>query len=440
MIIRRIDESTPEMNEVIEMRRSKKNIGWRGRGHRISMAILGSVLLTGALACDSLLDVEIPGQVEDAALNDPALVTTMLVSALGEFECAFNALVPTNAFLTGEFISTNFFLTSNTWGWRGDPEIRGTGGSCPNSRANAQYGYYTPFQTARFLAEDSARRITDMSDGDVPDKSNILGTLNAYAGYSLVHLGENFCDMALDNGPLLTPAAVLAVARERFTTAISQATDPSIVNMARVGRARVNLDLGNLSEAAADADLVPEGFVRNAEYSSANFRRENSTYNRTEALYLSVGDVWRDLEVEGMPDPRVPVINTGEIGQDGVEIVWAQQKYTSRTDPIPIASWREAQLIIAEARGGQAAIDAMNNVRDVYGIPHLTLADVTDMTATVVEERRRTFFLEGHVHSDMVQRGIAFPSGVNNRGEAFQPYSCMPLPDVEVNNNTNLTG
>lgn len=131
-------------------------------------------------------------------------------------------------------------------------------------------------------------------------------------------------------------------------------------------------------------------------------------------------------------------MDMGRKGQDGTTDQWDQLKYTSRVDPIPIASWREAQLIIAEASGGQAAIDAMNNVRDVYGLPHLALADVTDMTATVLEERRRTFFLEGHRHSDMIRHDIPFPSGVNHKGDTFQPYSCMPLPDVEVNNNTNL--
>jgi hypothetical protein len=29
---------------------------------------------------------------------------------------------------------------------------------------------------------------------------------------------------------------------------------------------------------------------------------------------------------------------------------------------------------------------------------------------------------------------------VNHKGNSFQPYSCMPLPDIEVNNNTNISG
>ena len=440
MIIRRISESNPDTNEVIEMQRSNKNIGRQRRGHRISMAFLTGILLTGVLACDSILEVEIPGAVEDAALDDPALATTMLVSALGEFECAFNSLVPTNAFLTGEFIASNFFLSSNVWGWRGAVEIQATQGACSTGRAATNYGYYTPFQRSRFLAEDAARRIAEFADEDVDDKTNMLATLNVYAGYSLVHLGENFCAMALDNGPLMTPAAVLAVAAERFSTTISQATDASILNMARVGRARVNLDLGNLSEAAADADLVPEGFVRNAVYSVAQIRRENSTFNRTDSDYLSVGFAWRNVLFEGEPDPRVPVMDTGRKGQDGTTDQWHQLKYTQRDDPIPIASWREAQLIIAEARLGQAAVDAINNVRDVYGLSHLALSEVTDMMETILEERRRTFFLEGQRHSDMLRHNIAFPQGQNHKGNSFQPYSCMPLPDVERDNNTNLTG
>ena len=441
MVIRRISELNPDMNEVIRMRRSNNNIGRHGRGHRISLAILAGALLTGAMACESLLEVDIPGQVEDSALDDPALAITMFVSALGEFECAFNTLVPTNAFLTGEFIASNFFLSSNVWGWRGAVEIQETQGRCSTSRSATNYGYYTPFQRSRFLAEDAARRITEFSQEDVPDKTNMLAALNAYAGYSLVHLGENFCEMALDNGPLMTPDAVLAIAEARFTTAMDLAGgDPSIMNMARVGRARVRLDRGNLAEAASDADLVPEGFVRNADYSTAQVRRENSTYNRTETDYLSVGFDWRNVEFDGEPDPRVPVVNTGRVGQDGTTDQWDQLKYTARDDPIPIASWREAQLIIAEARLGQAAIDAINNVRDVYGLAHLQLADVTDMLATILEERRRTFFLEGHRHSDMIRHNIAFPSGVNHKGNSFQPYSCMPLPNVEVDNNTNLSG
>ena len=80
---------------------------------------------------------------------------------------------------------------------------------------------------------------------------------------------KGMCEMTMDNGPKMTRAQVFAVAEERFTDAITRATavnDQSILNMARVGRARARLDLKKLPEAAADAILVPAGFVRNAEF------------------------------------------------------------------------------------------------------------------------------------------------------------------------------
>jgi hypothetical protein len=115
-------------------------------------------------------------------------------------------------------------------------------------------------------------------------------------------------------------------------------------------------------------------------------------------------------------------------------------KYTLRSDPIPIASWREAQFIIAEARGGQEAIDAMNRVRALHNLSPLSLSDVDDMLATILEERRREFFLEGQRHSDMIRHNIPFPSGLNHKGQIFQDYECMPLPNVERFNNPNISG
>ncbi len=410
---------------------------------RTSMAMLAAVLLAGLLACGNLLDVQLPGRVTDAQLDDPALASTMVTSALGEFECALNEIVPTNAFLTGEFVSSNYYLTSNEWGWRDEVAIKDSPGACPASRASTDYGYYTPLQRARFLAKDGAARIEQMDDADVPDKTDMLAELKAYEGYSLVWLGESFCRMALDNGPLITPEQTLDSAEARFTAALdyaSKAGDTDIQNMALVGRARARLDLGNMAGAATDAQQVPEGYSRDATYSTIELRRENSTYNRTDAGYLSVGEDWRNLMVGTMPDPRVPAQDAGHVGQDGVTEQWDQLKYTSRDAPIPIASWREAQLILAEATGGQEALDAINRVRASHNIPPLAMSDVTDMTATILEERRREFFLEGQRHSDMIRHDIPFPSGLNNKGEVFQDYQCMPLPNVETYNNPNING
>ncbi len=415
------------------------------RLRRASGPLGGLFILTLFLAlaaCDSLLEVQIPGQVEEGELNDPSLATTMVVSAVGEFECAFSSYVATTAVLTEEFIVSTFFLNANIWGWRGDVEIRGTAGSCPNSRSASGLGYYTPLQTARFLADDGAERIRGFADADVPNRAEKLAELSAYAGYAYTLLGEGFCEMAIDNGPLLTPSEVLQIAEDRFSQAIQlaqEAGSQEFRNMALVGRARVRLNLGRPAEAATDAEQVPEGFVKYVEHSEVRPRRENRLYNLTDAAFMSVGPDYRDLEVvPGSPDPRVPVAFSGTEGQDGVTPQWNQLKYGARGAPAPLASWTEAQMILAEARGGGEGIDALNRVRTAQGIPQIDPAEVSDFTSVLLEERRRQLFLQGHRYNDMLRHDIPFPTGTNHKGQSYGNVTCVPLPDVERLNNPNI--
>src|SRR5690606_5816923 len=110
-------------------------------------------------------------------------------------------------------------------------------------------------------------------------------------------------------------------------------------------------DRGNLAGAAADAELIPAGFVWNAQYSTAEGRRENRIYNlNRRSRYLSVETTRNTgLMAGGAPDPRVGMTNSNAKGHDGVTAHYYQNKYPAADSPIPMASWREAQLIIAEA-------------------------------------------------------------------------------------------
>ena len=97
----------------------------------------------------------------------------------------------------------------------------------------------------------------------------------------------------------------------------------SLRNMALVGRARTRLDMGKLAEAAADARLVPAGFVRNAEFSTANQNRENRIFNMTVTnRFISVTPAYQALTVNGQPDPRVRAQNMNVLGQDGATPYW----------------------------------------------------------------------------------------------------------------------
>jgi hypothetical protein len=391
--------------------------------------------------------VEVPGRVTADALTDPGLVPILHAAALQSAQCAYAQYVATGGMLAGEYISSNGFVDNHPWEWRGIVEIQNAPGSCPAGRNATSMGYYTPAQQARFQLEDQIVRLTSFTDAQVPNRQLLLAEANAYAGYMYTILAEGMCEMTIDKGPKLTPAQVLAIADQKFTAAIAAATtanNASALNMARVGRARTRLDLGNLQGAAADAALVPAGFVRNAEFSETVTNRENRLFNLTVRNdFLSVHPDYRGLTVNGAPDPRVRVTDMRRIGPDNATPIWQQQKFIgSGAVPIPMASYAEAQLIVAEASAGQAAIDAMNRVRALSNIAPLpAFAAGTDVGALVMEERRRQLFSEGHRYNDMLRKRIAFQmgtNGVNRKGQVFSNMTCIPLPFVETRNNPNF--
>jgi hypothetical protein len=69
----------------------------------------------------------------------------------------------------------------------------------------------------------------------------------------------------------------------------------------------------------------------------------------------------------------------------------------------------------------------------------LTDAEAANIEATVLEERRRQLFSEGHRLGDMLRNDIPFPTGTNHKGQTYGPTTCLPLPDQERLNNPNLT-
>ena len=407
---------------------------------RLTASVVAA-LLVPISACDRLLNVDNPGNVPIDALNNPALMQTLEAASLQQFECAYANFVATAGVLSGEYWIANGFVNSHPWEWRGVVQIKSEPGGCGNRNATS-LGFYTPMQQARFQLDDLFERASSFTDADVPNRQRMLTEARAYAGYAYLILGETMCDMTVDNGPKMTSQEVWTIAEQRFTEAITLATalgDASLKNMAIAGRARARLDMGKLTDAAADARLVPAGFVRNVEFSTSTQTRENRVYNLTVAnLNVSVAPPYQDLTVDGQPDPRVKVQNMNRLGSDNVTPFWRQLKYTSNTSPMPIASYAEAQLILAEASSDQAEkLAALNRVRALTNIAPLT-GEVTD--DIIIEERRRQLFSEGQRYVDMLRKNLPFQSGTNRKGQTYSDLTCIPLPDVETQNNPNLKG
>ena len=149
---------------------------------------------------------------------------------------------------------------------------------------------------------------------------------------------------------------------------------------------------------------MPIGFVKNASYEENPPRRQNMVYNANMvARHHTLGTTFRNLEVGGAPDTRLQTIDTGVLGFDGFTRLIRTNRFASPSSPIPLASWQEAQLIIAEIEGGQAAVSAINTIRDAAGLPRFQSADPAEIRAEVLEERRRVLFGTGHRIADLVE-------------------------------------
>ena len=392
-------------------------------------------------ACDGVLDVKLPGRVREEALDNPVLASTLVAGAQADFECAFTEFVHTTGLWSNELLNSSGGAEVNGWGARLSTYENGTG-TCPTvSATRGAFATFLPLQIARRQAEDALRRLDGYTDAEVPNRTALMATAALYSAFSHTLLGEAYCQMALDGGPITTPAAVLAIAEQRFTRAIELATaanDTRVVNAARVGRARVRLDLGRKADAAADARLVPAGFVYNATYANSAFRRNNTVVlNINVNFHESVAPEYRGLTVGSTPDPRVPVRDAARRGQDALTPLWTQTKYTATDSPIPLATWDEAQLILAEAEGGQAAVDAINRIRAKYNLPTYAGGTAAQVMAQIVEERRRTLFLDGHAIGDHLRYQIPFATGVNQKGVRYGENTCLPLPQAETSGRTS---
>jgi len=420
---------------------------------------LGPVL-TGAFlmltaGCDGLLDVDLPGQMEEAGLNDPGLAETLVLGAQADFECGFAYFAWGTAVHTDELDTVSNWRNINIWGAR-LVDQRGFGGTPHNCNPgnSSVVSTWLPLQTARFMANGAIERIEDFPDEEVDhDKDFLIGWAHAYAGYSALLLSEAFCSVTFDVGPEMTREEGFQMADGIFTQALQRldgiATDEaeSLRNMALVGRARANLNLGNASQVVADASLVPNDFVRYSTHSTTSSRRWNMVHRQANVERdLGVSARFRDLEVDGVPDPRVPHGPQDGVGSDGFSDFWPQLKYTSNSQDLPIATGREARLMIAEAEGGQVAVDIINELRADHGLPDFASTDELEIMAQVMDERRRELWLQATRIGDMLRFDDAvldfldlnWETGSNNKGEAFGPNTCLPLMDAEIQNNPNL--
>jgi len=410
-----------------------------------------------ALACGDLTNLEQqdPSKILAKDVYVPQQAALLVNGAIGDFECAFFRYTTAAGLLSDELVNAFANTVNYTYDRR---TLLLTGAYAGGCGGHQQPGVYTSLSVARASADTILARLEGWTDAQMPagvNRTQLIGKAAAYAGYSLILLGEGFCSAAINVGPELTPTQVFTEARSRFDKAITAATtagDASTLNLARLGRARTLLNLEDTVNAAADAALVPAGFVVNAVASvTGSVRQQNTTFAHTGAgagtsNYSSVDASFDSLTFGGVADPRVRVVNTGLTGANGVPIR-QQTKYGSLGAAAPIARTTEARLIVAEAdiRAGDraGAVSIINDLHAAAAIPAYDSTGQTDaqVLTQVRQERRRELFLESQRLGDMRRLnlpllppiGTPFPGG-----GTYGDQRCFPLPAVERNNNPNI--
>lgn len=403
------------------------------------------------LACDSLLEAELPGQVTDDALNDPLLAETLVAGAQADFECGYQGhLLGVEAGFANVFQYVIFQIEMIQIANRQPRLIENGTGECTSNRDPIWF----IMQRGRFQAADASRRILEeMDPGDVEDLDFLVGKAFAYEGYATQILSEAWCEMVFDgSGETVSRETGMARAEDLFTLALTHsqtalsgaraAEAQDIIDLALVGRARSRLNQGKLAEALLDAQQVTQGFIYYATYETSPGRR-NGPVERLEAGF-NVHPRDRALMVGGVPDPRVPVENIGLHPSSGVGDWWVQRKYADDGSDLPFASWREAQLIIAEVDPAQS-VAIINELRSntaglhseldssAWPLPAYVDGGLVANAAAVLEERRRELYLQGVEMGDDQRTGkfTEWDTGVSPVNAPIGDLTCLPIPEVE---------
>ena len=417
---------------------------------KIPALLLSLTVFLGACnALDDLLSVEAPSTVVASDLESPAAAGLLVASVANEFRCALTYYATASALTGNEWRDASNNSVLNIW----DQRVHDTSGY--GSRyASADCGsnepaIYQPLSRTRWLADLNLGFLAGWDVADVPDKADFEAEVAMYAGYTYTLFAEAMCSLAFDEGPEQTPADAFNLAIERFDQAIAAGAAGDILNTALVGKARAQLNLDQKPAAAATAAAVPPGFSFDLVYSNDESVTRNKQWEfNIDDENVTVAEPFRSVSCGGVPDPRVAVTDEGTTNAQTGIAIWTSDKYPNASSPIEMASWEEAQLIIAEndidsgdIANAVAIIDAQHAA--VGLLAYFGGVNVAELTDQLIYERAAEMYLEGHHLRDLTRLNIPlFPAtGTDDGfGGAYGDQVCFELPATEFQNNLTIIG
>jgi hypothetical protein len=442
---------------------------WKAR-----WAIVPALLALGVAGCDTeLLDVTDPDVVTPEQAAGPGAVPLKLAGMVRDFQEAVDGLVRYEALFTDEMILAGTFPT------RIDVDERNVVQDPDNGTLNGDV--FLPLQVARESADrnrlDWQEAIDDEDFEEVlEDVEEGLALANLYGGFVRMYMAELYCAVIDEpKGAPLSPDQAAQVALSRFQEAATVANSAGLGGIAQaavVAQARAQLWLGQYDQAATTAGGVNSGFTFMAEYSDNQNVQANEVFAFTwgeagQVLRWTVGDgtasnrhnerfsYYDEWESQGLILANPPGLEAPEVGIP----VTLQLLYDEGSRPIVLASWWEAQMIIAEAelRSGAAGA-AQTRVNGLLSDPSVNPMVVVNPDLVGVLGAFAPVSFTGNLATDLPQLARARLAGLWLTGDRqptlrrfvgdgvdLYPQNTQgndiyfPIPQAEIDNNENVS-
>lgn len=453
----------------------------------LTAAIVGAA---GLAACnqDKLLTVATPDVVLPADISGPASLPSAYAAVIADFQVGYGgghgggppALDLNEGIHQMTALLGDEYLNAETFSTRVEVDRRATD---INNQTTLQT--FQDMQRARSTADLVAGRFRQFLPADARGAE-----VQALSAFTLVLMGEAYCngvptsvvnaDGSFTYGVPQTGVQLFTTALAKFDSAIVTATatgGTNALNLARIGKGRVLVDLNRYPEADAAVTAVPSTFNYSIEHSENTGRQNNGVYayDVLERRFT----VGNREGTNGLPyvaanDPRVPTFlnpANGGVGFDNETPLYLTTKFPERKSPTPLAIGAEARLIQAEAAlkaGNLATFLTMLNAARASAPTYtptgsstelvlpkpapLTAADIPATPAgqqdLLFSERAFTLYLTSHRLGDM-RRLISqygrnsesvFPTGPYNPGSPSKAGTLygtdvnLPIPAEEENN------
>jgi len=424
-------------------------------------SILTAMLAGGALvACHSgLLDVQNPQAFGNDALNNQTILKNVADGAEGLLHQSFDDYVVATELLGDAIESTSTWID---WEDISEGRVRADWPVQIGGNFDSQSGILR----ARYAAQSAADRIKTVLGADAT-KSALLPQVEWVDGFADLLLGTGYCEGPLASGAPRSPDSTFykqAVTKFSAALQLAQAQNSTdLINLIRASRARANLFAGNYDAALADAQAVPDGYVKQAVYAEGSGAQQsftgnqlNQNRNRSAGLrrmYFSrvhvidtrtaaaggTGEAYlRDWLDPTKDDKRMAVTRfPGQLGVNNRFDYYGITKYADRAANQTLISKREMNLIEAEVyfRKGDYATEVakLNIDRAASGLAAIpTPTSAADAQNALLNERFAVLFVEGQRMNDLYRYGLVKSTLGTARATK------LPLTRTEIINNPSM--